>query len=81
MIGKVIEYVKGSELPPNMIKKFKIDPESVFKITIEPRDEKKRVKKQTFHSWMTMTFGMVKTHRLPVFYCHAKAKDRHCFFI
>ena len=48
MIGKVIEYVKGSELPPHMIKKFKIDPESVFKITIEPRAEKKKVEKPNF---------------------------------
>ena len=48
MIDKITEYVKGSELPPHMIKKFKIDPDSVFKITIEPRDEVKKGEKPNF---------------------------------
>ncbi len=50
MAGKVIEYIRGSELPPYMIKKFKIDPDRVFKITIEPKDDKAELREAAFRA-------------------------------
>lgn len=40
MSNMSVTYIKGSELPPYLIEKLKIDPSGFFKLTVEPQYNK-----------------------------------------
>ena len=48
MLKKATEYIKGRDLPPYLVDKYALDPEKVFKITIEAEDRNDEEKELAF---------------------------------